>query len=143
MSWFKMSQWRCLNEPKFKHGFNDTINPICICEPINHFFPHYPEYCEAWQTLFDNNQSFDKMLLSQNKSSLTHLTLSDDPKHNSSVNAFILNLAIYLLWSSGRLNGPLPNRASDPFSFFLLLIVHVAFWVFLLLCYLLFIYYLF
>ena len=20
-----------LNEHKFKHGFNDTINPICIC----------------------------------------------------------------------------------------------------------------
>ena len=87
-----------LNEHKFKHGFNDTINPICICggdiESINRFFFHCPEYCEARQTLFDNIQSIDKMLLSQNESSLTHLLLYGDPKRNSSVNAFILNSAI-------------------------------------------------
>ena len=55
-----------LNEHKFKHGFNDTLNPICICggdiESINHF--SLSEYCEASQTLFDNIQSIDKMLLS-------------------------------------------------------------------------------
>ena len=65
-----------LNEHKFKHGFYDTINLICICggdtESINHFFLHCPEYCEARQTLFDNIQGIDKMLLSQNESSLTH-----------------------------------------------------------------------
>ena len=76
-----------LNEYKFKHGFNDTINPICICggdiESINHFFLHCPEYCEARQTLSDNIQSIDKMLLSQNESSLTHLLLYDDPKRTS------------------------------------------------------------
>ena len=59
-----------LNADKFKHGFNDTINLICInegdIESINHFFLHCPEYCEARQTLFDNIQSIDKMLLSQN-----------------------------------------------------------------------------
>ena len=55
-----------LIEHKFKHGFNETINPICICggdiKSINHFFLHCPEYCKARQTLF---QSIDKMLLSQ------------------------------------------------------------------------------
>ena len=65
-----------LNEHKFKHGFNDTTNPICICggdiESINYFFLHCPEYCEARQTLFDNIQSIDKMLLNLNESSLTH-----------------------------------------------------------------------
>ena len=64
------------NEHTFKHGFSDTINPICICggdiESINHFFLHCPEYFEARQTLFDNIQSIDKMLLSQNEFSLTH-----------------------------------------------------------------------
>ena len=55
-----------LIEHKFKHGFNETINPICICggdiKSINHLFLHCPEYCKARQTLF---QSIDKMLLSQ------------------------------------------------------------------------------
>ena len=41
-------------------------------ETINHFFLHCTEYCEASQTLFDNIQNIDKMLLSQNESSLTH-----------------------------------------------------------------------
>ena len=88
-----------LNEHKFKHGFNDTINPICIyggrIESINHFFLYSPECFEERQALFDNIQSIDKMLLlSQNESSLTHLLLYGDPKRNSSVDAFILNSAI-------------------------------------------------
>ena len=103
------------NEHKFKHGFNDTINPICICvddiESINYFFLHCPEYFEARQTLFGNIQSIDKMLLSQNESSLTHSLLYGDPKHNSKVNAFILNLATEFILSSGRFNGPLFNGA--------------------------------
>ena len=102
-----------LNEHKFKRGFNDTINPICIwdIESINYFFLHCPEYCKARQTLFDNIQSIDKMLLSQNKSSLTHLLLYGDPKCNSYVNVFILNSAIEFISSSGRFNGPLFNGA--------------------------------
>ena len=105
-----------LNEHKFKHGFNDTINPICVCgsgiESINHFFLHFLEYFEARQTLFDNIQSIDKMLWwSQNESSLTHLLLYGDPKRNSSVNGFTLNSAIRLILSSGRFSGPLFNGA--------------------------------
>ena len=97
-----------LNEHKFKHGFNDTTNPICICEgdieSINPFFPQCPEHCEGRQTLFDNIQSIDKMLLSQNESSLTHLLLYGDPKRNSNVDVFILNSAIEFILSSGRFN---------------------------------------
>ena len=102
-----------LNEHKFKHGFNDTINPICICggdiESINHFFLHCPEYSEARQTLFDNIQSIDKMLLSQNKSSLTLLVLCREPNRN--VNVFNLNSTIKFISSLGRFNGPLFNGA--------------------------------
>ena len=104
-----------LNEHKFKHGFNDIINPTGICEvdieSINHFFLHWPEYCEARQTFFDNIQSVHKMLLRQNESSLTHLLLYGDPKRNSNVNAFILNLATEFILSSGRFNKLLFNRA--------------------------------
>ena len=104
-----------LSEYKLKHGFNDIINPIFICggdiESINNFFLHCPEHCEPKQTLFDNIQSIDKILLSQNESSLTHLLFYGDPKHNSNVNAFILNSAIDFILSSGRFNGPLFNGA--------------------------------
>ena len=107
-----------LNEHKFKHGFNDIINLICICggdiESINHLFLHCPEYCEARQTLFGNVQSIDKMLFresSLNECSLTHLFPFGDPKCNSNVNAFIFNSAIEFVLSSGRFNGPLFNGA--------------------------------
>ena len=69
-----------LNEHKLKYGFIDIINHICICggdiESINHFFVYCPEYCEARHTLFDNIQSIDKMLFSQNESSLTNLLVT-------------------------------------------------------------------
>ena len=103
------------NEHKFKHSFNDTINPICICgggiESINPFLPYCPEYCEARQSLIDNIQSIDKMLLSQNKSSLAHLLLCSDTKRNSNVNAFILNSTIEFILPSGIFSGPLFNGA--------------------------------
>ena len=102
-----------LSEHKFRHGFNDTINPICICggdiESINRFFFHRPEYCEARQTLFDNIQSIHKMLLSQNESSLTHLLLYGDPKRDSNVQASILNSAIEFILALGRFDRPLFN----------------------------------
>ena len=114
------------NEHTFKHGFSDTINPICICggdiESINHFFRHCPEYCEAKQTLFGNIQNIDKMLLSQNESSLTHLHLCGDPKPNCTVNALILNSAIEVILSSWRFNGLLFNGARSLKHFFLFLI---------------------
>ena len=60
---------------KFKHGFNNTINPICICggdiESINHLFNHCPKNFEARQALFNNVQDFDKTVLNQNESLLT------------------------------------------------------------------------
>ena len=62
-----------LNEHKFKYGFNDKINPICVCgdiESINHFFLGCPELIEARQALRDNIQSIDITLFSQNKSLL-------------------------------------------------------------------------
>ena len=95
--------------------YNDTISFICIwggdIESINHFFLHCPKYCEARPALFDNIQSIDKMLLSQNESSLTHLLLYGDSKGNSNVNAFILNSATEFILSSGRFNEPLFNGA--------------------------------
>ena len=107
--------WNHLNKHKFKHGFIDTINSICICggniESINHFFLHCPEYCEARETLFDNIQCIGKMLLSQNESSLTHLLLYGDSKRNSNVNGFILSSEIDFILSSERFNGLLFNGA--------------------------------
>ena len=62
-------------------------------------------------------KSIDKILLNQNKSSLTNLLLYSDRKRNSYVNAFILNSATEFIVSSGRFNGPLFNGAQKVFFF--------------------------
>ena len=103
-----------LNEHKFRYGFNDKINPICICsdiESINHFFLDCPELIEARQALRDNLQSIDITLFSQNESLLAHLRLYDDPKRSSNVNAFFLNSTMKFILSSRRLYGSLLNEA--------------------------------
>ena len=81
-----------LNEHKFKHGFNNTINPI--------------SYCGGY-----NIQDIDKPLLSQNESLLTRLLLYGDLKRNSNVDTFILNSANEFILSSARFIGPI-----TPFS---------------------------
>ena len=47
-----------LYEHKFIHGFDDTINSICICggdiKSISDFFLHCPKFSEERQTLFEN-----------------------------------------------------------------------------------------
>ena len=107
-----------LNEYKLKHGFNDTISFICICEgdieSITDFFIHCPKYCEARKTFFDNIETIDKpLLLNKSESSLTCLVLYVYPKLNSNVNTFILISAIEFMLSSERFNRPLFNEAKD------------------------------
>ena len=103
-----------LNKHKFKYGFNDKINPICICgdiESINHFILDYRELIEARQVLRDNIQSIDIPLFSQSESLLARLRLYGDPKGNSNVNPFFLNSTSKFILSSRRLYGPLLNEA--------------------------------
>ena len=134
-----------LNEHKFKNGFSDTINPICICggdiESINHFFLHCPEYCEARQTLFDNIQSIDKMLLSQNESSLTHLLPYGDPKRNSYINAFILNFSNSYYLQEDSMDRYLTELQMFFFSFSnsFFIWLSLCFCLFILFCYLSFV----
>ena len=49
------------NEFKFKHVFNETINPICICRGGIETTIHCPEFTEAKQTLFDSIQIVGKL----------------------------------------------------------------------------------
>ena len=110
-------------------------------ESIDNFFLHCPEYCEGRQTLFDNIQSIDKMLLSQNESSLTHfftVTLNATPMLMHSFSTQQLN-SYYLQEDS--MNRYLAELKMFFFffvnSFFIWL--SVCFCLFILFCYLLFV----
>ena len=49
-----------LGEHKFRHNFQDTLNPICSCgddiETTTHYLLHFPNYLDE-RTLLDNLQS--------------------------------------------------------------------------------------
>ena len=52
-----------LNEHKFKHNFQDCINPLCICsleiESLSHFFLQYHYFTNIRSTLFIELQLAD------------------------------------------------------------------------------------
>ena len=53
-----------LREHKFKHSFQDTINPLCQdIESTTHFFLHCPFFSNERRTLFSTIHSVDSKLL--------------------------------------------------------------------------------
>ena len=60
---------------KFKHSFQDTLNPICNCgtvETTNRYLLHCPNFSNESLTLFHHKlQSIDENILSKDK--LQHL----------------------------------------------------------------------
>ena len=56
-----------LREHKFKHSFQDTMNPLCNCgqgiESSTNFFIHCPFFVNERRTLLSTIRSFDRKLL--------------------------------------------------------------------------------
>ena len=56
-----------LREHKFKHNFQDTLNPICSCveniETTTHYLLHCPNYLNERMTLWNNLQNTDENIL--------------------------------------------------------------------------------
>ena len=65
-----------LREHKFKHSFQDTINPICNCgqdiESTTHFFLHCHFFINERRTLLSTIRSLDSKLLDSTDYDLTH-----------------------------------------------------------------------
>ena len=56
-------QFAHLNEHKFRHGFNDTVNPVCPCGAEVETTKHFLLHCHCFSTqrieLFDNLYNLD------------------------------------------------------------------------------------
>ena len=68
-----------LPEHKFKHNFQDCLNPICGCgldiESTSHFLLHCPSFNDERYTLFSTLNKIDCKLLELTKSSLSQTLL--------------------------------------------------------------------
>ena len=87
-----------LCEHKFRHNFQDTLNPLCSCgddiETTIHNLLHCPNYLDETRTLLDNLQSIGENSYDKNDSQISELLLFGISSNNDASNKCILNATI-------------------------------------------------
>ena len=100
-----------LREHKFKHSFQDTINPLYNCgqdiESSTHFFLHCPFFINESRTLLSTIRSLDIKLLDCTDDDLTQTLLSGNISQIFSNSFKIINTSIDYILSSKRFGEPL------------------------------------
>ena len=100
-----------LREHKFKHRFNDTINPICNCvndvESAIHFFLNCLLYSNERRTFLSSLVNIDHKLFGNANCSLTQTLLFDNTTFNVKDKTKIINLTIDYIMSAKISDGPL------------------------------------
>ena len=95
-----------LHEHKFKHCFQDTLNPLCECakdiESTMHFFLHCTNFLIPRQTLFQKIRNIDDNILSQSETQLTQTLLYGNQSYYPSINRLIINSTIEYIISTER-----------------------------------------
>ena len=95
-----------LREHKFKHSFQDSLNPLCKCgaevESTTHFLLHCPIYNNDRSSLLSTIRNIDCKLLEITDFSLTHTLLWGNPSFDIIANSFILNATIDFILSTKR-----------------------------------------
>ena len=95
---------------KFKHGFQDTLNPICNCGSVQTTV-YYLLYCpNIWNerlTFFNKLQSIDANILIKDDSNISKLLLYGDHSFNDEKNTSILTASIEYIISTKRFDAPL------------------------------------
>ena len=100
-----------LREHKFRHNFQDTLNPICSCgddiETTIHYLLHCPNYLDERRTLLDNLQSIGENIHDKNDSQISELLLFGVSSNNDASNTCILNATIQYILATKRFDVPL------------------------------------
>ena len=95
-----------LREHKFKHSFQDTLEPICSCgndiETSAHFLLSCPNFDAERNTLLNNIRKIAPNILNMNTSQLTDILLFGDTSLKNELNADLLNCTIEYVLSTRR-----------------------------------------
>ena len=95
-----------LHEHKFKHCFEDTLNPLSECgndtESTMHLFLHYTSFLIPRQNLFKKIRNIHDCILSQSETQLTQTLLYGNQNYHSSINRLIIISTIEYLISTER-----------------------------------------
>ena len=83
---------------KFKHNFQDSLNPLCNCglnaESTSHYLLHCPLFADERETFLSNIKSINHKFLEQNDSTLAQTLLFGDPASSVETNTLVLNATI-------------------------------------------------
>ena len=95
-----------LRDHKFKHSFQDTINPLCTCsleaETTIHFMLHCPYYENERDILLASIRSIKISILDQNDNNIIKTLLYGLGSLSETQNTSILNATMEFLVSSNR-----------------------------------------
>ena len=100
-----------LRERKFKHGFLDSLNPICSCgqniEILTHFLLHCSNYSNERLTFLIIIRNIDSNILSKNDLKVKETLLYGDSSYDDTKNTLIMNATMEFLFTSKRFDVPL------------------------------------
>ena len=100
-----------LNEHRFRHNFQDCLNPLCSCsleiESTTHFFLHCHYYNTFRQTLLDTVETIIQDISHLSDDSLTNQLLHGSQNYSFEENNKILNASIKYILETNRFSGPL------------------------------------
>ena len=97
-----------LGEHKFKHSFQDTLNPICHCgeyiETISHYLLHCPDYLQERRTLLNTISCIVPNIFDFNNDQLTEILLYAKEGLDNINSTSILDATINYLIETKRFN---------------------------------------
>ena len=101
-------QFTHLNQHKFRHGFNDTINLMCPCGTDVETTEHFLLRCHCFSTqkseLFDYLYRLDLSFSKLNTKEKVAYLLYGSRNNSSSLNKEVIKLVIKFLKSTDRFN---------------------------------------
>ena len=94
-----------LYEHKFKHTFQDTLNPFCSCdldvETNMHFFLYCPLFSNQRCALLSTVNDIDSSLTNTDDTTLTDILLFGKASLDITANTLILNATMnYIIWTN-------------------------------------------
>ena len=100
-----------LRDHKFKHGFLDSLNPICNCglnvETTCNYLLHCPNFTNERSILLNIVSTINESSLTSCDASIVKLLLNGDESLDLETNTLILNATVNFILSNKRFDGPL------------------------------------
>ena len=100
-----------LREHKFRHNFQNCLNPLCSCglevESTSHFLLHCPLFSDNRRTLLSTLKNIGCKLLESTDSCLTETLLFGSSSLDTETNTLILKATIDFILSTERFEEPL------------------------------------